>query len=135
MGLNGRAAPSGRTRVGTGHGWQRGAATLTKKVPDRVGQSFVGRALVQEVVRAGRKRPLFGDVARQHRQSDNHGVGTRGPDPGEGVEATHDRHEEVQQDDLGAKSDGLLDGLQAVPGLPHHLEPARASQEDLVQFA
>ena len=47
-----------------------------------------------------------------------------------GLDPVHPRHPHVHQDDVGSQLAGEPDGLRAVPGLPHDLDPLDGAEEE-----
>lgn len=86
-------------------------------------QEFVdGGVLEQKTARPGAQRAVGILVEIEGGQDQDPRRRVRGHDPAGGVQPVHGRHPDVQQDHIGAKGQGLLDGGPTVRGLADHLD-------------
>src|SRR4051794_23482301 len=92
-------------------------------------QVSVPEWLAQEIVRTDRQQLLAVLVHRTGRHGDDLGglAADRGPDAADRLDAVHDRHAEVHQDQVGPPFLELLHGLRPVGRQPG-LEPDRGEQ-------
>src|SRR3954453_1215776 len=93
-------------------------------------EELLGLGVLQEIAERARvERAEDALAVRERREHDDAGVGVRVDDALRGLDAVHDRHRQVHEDDVRPGVAGERDRLRAVRGRPDDLDVAGAVEQ------